>query len=278
MISVVIPAYNEEQSIKNCLESLKDQEKVNFEIIVVDDGSTEHTYQTVANLVQKIKNLRVYKLPHKGPGRARNYGAKKAKGDILVFVDSDMTFAKDFLYQLTKPIINKETMGTFTKEEYVSNWTNRWARCWNYNDNIKENRRIPANFPDQSPVFRAILAKEFYRVSGFDVIGYTDDWTLSRKLRVKASLAPHAVCYHQNPATLKEVSIQARWIGKNEFLNKGLKKIFNLFKYSPPFSLVIGLFKSLIYKEPRFLFFKIVYDWGIIRGIINRSFSKNINK
>lgn len=276
MISVIIPVFNEDQNIRACLESLKGQNSADFEIIVVDDGSTDTTIHIVENLVNKVKNLRIYKLTHKGPARARNYGAKKAKGDILVFVDGDMTFSADFLANLTAPIIKENTLGTFTKNEFISNWKNAWARCWNYNQNLKDKRRIPENFPDESPVFRAIKKSVFDSVNGFDSIGYTDDWTLSRKIGKKAKLARSAVCYHQNPDTLTNIFIQARWIGKNEFLNLSYKKIINLIRFSLPLSLAIGIAKSIIYREPRFVFFKIIYDWGILMGIIDRTIYKNV--
>ncbi len=242
-----------------------------MEIIVVDDGSTDKTLQVLAEF--PISNfqfpIRIIKQKHQGPGVARNLGAKHAKGDILVFVDADMTFDKDFINNLIDPIIKKKSKGTFTKDEYVSNWDNVWARCWNYNEGISDNRRIPKNFPDTSPVFRAIGKSEFIKIGGFDDIGFTDDWTLSRKLGYQATAAKNAVCYHRNPETLKDVYTQARWIGKNEFIS-GIfwKRIVNLIRLNPIIQTIFGVFIALRYRELSFLVFQFVYYAGINVSIV----------
>src|SRR5258708_40324123 len=98
-VSVIIPVYNEEEVIGECLSSLKKQSAKDFEIIVVDDGS----YDSTLEILQAF-DVRIFKQNHHGPGVARNLGAKHAKGKILVFVDADMTFDRDFVKNLSKPI------------------------------------------------------------------------------------------------------------------------------------------------------------------------------
>lgn len=276
MISVVVPAYNEQPIILDCLDSLLKQKLVEFEIIVVDDGSTDDTVSLVRS--KQSEKIKVFQNKHLGAGIARNLGVLKAKGNILVFCDSDMTFDSHYLYQLTKPIADKKSKGTFSKDECVSNWGNAWARCWNYNQGIKTKKRIRDEYRNNAPVFRAILKTEFEKVGGFDPIGYTDDWTLSRKLGYQADAVGGAICYHKNPSNLDEVYTQALWIGKNEFMVKGIRKLFNLVRFSFPVSIIIGILKSLLYGEIRFIPFKIVYDLGIWLAIINSSSSKNLYK
>lgn len=270
-ISVIIPCFNEEKYITGCLETLRDQTLSPKEIIIVDDGSSDKTVEMVKSL--SISNLILLTQSHKGPGLARNLGAKHASAEILVFVDSDMEFSRDFLEKLTLPISEGKTNGTFSKDEYVKNWDNVWAKCWNINQNIKDARRVPKNYPDNAPVFRAILKSEFERVGGYDDVGYTDDWTLSKKLGYQSDNAPAAIFYHRNPENLKEVYKQARWIGKNEFLTRTVKRrIFNLIRYSIISSVVIGLLKSIINKKWQFLIFKIIYDWGVFLSVIKSFF------
>ncbi|MEJ2348084.1 MAG: glycosyltransferase family 2 protein [Patescibacteria group bacterium] len=174
-LSVIISVYNEEKVVLDCLNSLEEQNHPNFEVIIVDDGSSDDTLKILESFKPKNYKIRIFKQQHKGPGAGRNLGAKKAKGEILVFVDADMTFAKDFLMKLVKPIDSSKEKGTFSKEEFVSNWDNVWARCWNINENWEVKRRHPANYPDKQKVFRAILKSEFERVGGFTPGGYTDD-------------------------------------------------------------------------------------------------------
>lgn len=278
-ISVIIPIYNEEKVIAACLESLSLQTKQVHEVIVVDDGSTDRSLETVHHTDALIKNIKVFTQSHLGPGAARNRGAKKATGEILVFVDSDMTFSPDFIKVLIDPIERGKTTGTFTKEEYVSNWENVWARCWNFNQRLIDKRRIPKEYPDTAPVFRAILKKEFDKVGGYtEGVGWTDDWTLSEKLGYK-STSTNAICYHANPSSLGEVFFHASWIGKNQFISKNFFfGLISAIRYSPIFSFTTGLFKSVLYKEPLFFIFKLVYDLGIEYGIVKSFLSKNRNK
>ena len=127
-VSVIIAIFNEEKNIEACLNSILDQSYQNMEVIVADDGSTDQS-------LSKIKSFEVKssKLPHQGAAKTRNYGATKASGEILVFVDGDMTFTKDFIKELIQPILDGKYKGTFSKEEYISNWDNIWSRCWNFN-------------------------------------------------------------------------------------------------------------------------------------------------
>lgn len=276
-ISIIIPVYNDEDTIGECLRSLSKQTVKPLEIIVVDDGSEDDSKLKIKNEKLKLKkqNLLLLEQKHQGPGIARNLGAKRAKGGILVFVDGDMTFESNFLEKLTRPIINGQTKGTFTKEEFVKNWNNVWARCWNYNQGIVDPRRVPASYPDKAPVFRAIIRPEFKRVNGFDPIGFTDDWTLSRKLGYQASSASGAVCYHYNPESLEEVYRQARWIGRNEFLTQTLyRRLINSLRFFPLLALIIGLFGVIIYREPYFFFFKVTYDSAIWLSVVFSFFRK----
>lgn len=267
-VSVIIPFYNEEKYLQGCLESLSQQSFRDFEVIVVDDGSQPKPSIKNRALVfkKKFKDFKLLRQSHQGPGVARNLGVTKAKGEILVFVDADMEFKQDFLEDLIAPIIKGKEKGTFSKEELVANWNNPWARCWSFNKGVGR-RLIPKDYPNEAPVFRAILKKEFERVAGFSDTGeYTDDWSLSQKLGYKAKLAPSAVYYHHNPDSLKEVFIQSRWIGKRKRKLGVLGGVFNILRNLLPFSLISGLFLSLKHKEKRCLIFKIIYDFADLLG------------
>ena len=287
LISVIIPVYNEEKVIGACLDSLTQQAYSPLEIILVDDGSTDKTIEIIKSIHDSLFSIpRKYALvftihlvrqDHLGPGPARNLGASKAKGEILIFVDADMTFEKNFIRDLIKPILQGKTIGAFSKNEMVANPGNIWSICWNINRNIPRDRMLPKDYPDKAPVFRAILKKEFEKVGGFDTTGeYTDDWSLSRKLGQKSTLAKGAIYNHSNPDNLKEVFKQARWIGKNEFIAGNLiRKIRSLFFYSLPTSLVIGIYKSIVNFKVKFIIFKLVYDSAIFISVCKSFFKES---
>lgn len=267
-ISVIIPTYNEKEVLEDCIQSLGGQTYTDFEIIVVDDGSTDGTLGILENLKKTLSDFKYITQKHMGAGMARNLGVKNSSGKILVFVDADMTFDKDFLRKLIEPIEKGVTRGTFSKEEFVSNWNSVWARCWNINEGWEEKRRHPKNYPDSQAVFRAILKSEFQKVGGFDKGGYMDDWSLSKKLGYPAINAPGAVFHHKNPESLLEIFIHAKWVSKRKYKFGFLGYLFALFRSSLPISLMLGIYKAVINKEPKFIIFKIVYDLGIFFGIL----------
>jgi len=95
-VSVIVPVYNSEKTIRECLLSIFDSEfDGDFEVIVVDDGSTDAS-------IEKIKDLdvQIIRQENKGAAAARNKGARQAKSDIIIFVDSDVVFLKDTLRRI----------------------------------------------------------------------------------------------------------------------------------------------------------------------------------
>src|SRR5687767_15541045 len=88
-LSVIIPTYNRSQYLKAAIDSVLDQDGVSFkyEVVVVDDGSTDNTLQLLESYGDKIKYL---KLTHSGkPAVVRNAGLAKAQGELIAFQDSD---------------------------------------------------------------------------------------------------------------------------------------------------------------------------------------------
>lgn len=268
--SAILAVYNAESTILPCIESLLGQ-SAKVEIIVVDDGSTDGTLKKLSI----YKDIKILKQSHGGPALARNLGSSHANSDILLFVDADMIFDREYVSTLIKPIISGEVIGTYTTEEQVANWDNVWARCWNVQEGWEDKKRFPKSPPKYGTDFRAILKSEFDKVGGFDNIGYTDTWSLFNKLGVRP-LATKAICYHKNPDTLTTVFRQARWAAKRPYKYGIIGTLYALVRTSFPTSLVIGIAK--VYKESTFTIFKIVYDLGRFVGILEMMVSGKVAK
>lgn len=86
---MIIPAYNIEKYIEQCIESIREQTYTNLEIIIVDDGSTDRTGKIVDNLAEKDYRIQVLHKQNQGVSAARNSGLDIAKGDYIGFVDGD---------------------------------------------------------------------------------------------------------------------------------------------------------------------------------------------
>jgi glycosyltransferase involved in cell wall biosynthesis len=269
LISVIIPVYNEERYIGQCIESLLRQIDCEVEILVVDDGSTDRTPAILAEFAARDSRVRVLQQDHGGPGAARNLAAAAARGSILAFADGDMTFAPEYLAKLTAPIRRGEVIGTFSKEEYVANWDNVWARCWNLNDGITTNKRHPDDWPEQHEVFRAVPRAAFLAAQGFTSRGSGDDGTLASKLGALAHAAPGAVCYHYNPEGLLEAFRSARWYGRGRRVPA---TAYNFLVHTPPVSVARSVKRAWRNRLPHFIVFKIIVDLGTFIGLVEKTF------
>lgn len=89
MISVVIPIYNVEKYIFRCIDSLQNQTYKDFELILIDDGSTDNSPSICDELEKKYSNIKVIHQDNSGPSIARNKGLEIANGNYITFVDSD---------------------------------------------------------------------------------------------------------------------------------------------------------------------------------------------
>ena len=97
LVSVVIPVYNAEKYLDQCLSSLKYQTLTNFEVLCVDDGSDDQSVSIINHYVQSDFRFKFFSQTHQFAGVARNLGIKHAKGEYLLFLDADDSFVPNLL-------------------------------------------------------------------------------------------------------------------------------------------------------------------------------------
>lgn len=203
--SVIVPAYNSERTIGQCLEALTNQtfSRSNYEIILVDDGSTDRT----AEIAGKYTGIRLIKQNNTGPAAARNNGAKAAKGDIILFTDADCIPDPDWVEQMillfekdqdlcgVKGIYKtrqKELAARFVQIEYQDKY-----------DLLRNSKRI-----DFIDTYSAGFKRDvFLRFQGYDTsfpVACAEDVELSFRMSnagLKMVFNPRAVVYHTHPNT-----------------------------------------------------------------------------
>jgi len=123
-ISIIVPVYNGEKTIKKCIESLVSQTITIDEIIVVDDGSTDSTPDIIKSLSEQNSNIRLLSCQNSGVSAARNLGLSLATGKYIGFVDADDYSEPDMYETLLKNIIANNSdcciCGFFTEKEGIS--------------------------------------------------------------------------------------------------------------------------------------------------------------
>ena len=119
-ITVIVPAYNAEKTIEKTLASLKNQSFKDFDVIIVDDSSTDNTINVAKRFFKKV----IKNKGRKGPAGARNTGIKEAKTEKLAFIDSDCFADKDWIKNIYKELEKEDAvMGNvkIPKSNYIGN-------------------------------------------------------------------------------------------------------------------------------------------------------------
>ena len=99
-ISVVVPVYNVEAYLERCVESILQQTYAHFELILINDGSTDSSGQICDHLASQYENIKVYHIENAGVSNARNMGIQLATGSWVTFIDSDDFVTQDYLATL----------------------------------------------------------------------------------------------------------------------------------------------------------------------------------
>lgn len=138
MISIVIPIYNVEKYIHNCLKSVLEQSFQDYELILVDDGSSDSSVEIAEELLsQSNVSWKTFRKENGGQSSARNYGLKQANGEYVLYLDSDDVISKDFLKRLYEAF-DKETNFTFCDFKYVKQQVPPEAEKTNFTEYTKD--------------------------------------------------------------------------------------------------------------------------------------------
>ena len=106
-LSIIIPTYNSERTIEECLNSILNQNYKDYEIIIVDNNSNDKTKMIIQKHLDNPRLKYIFE-PIISRGKARNTGEKTANGEIILMTDSDCTAPKNWINDMIKPIINNE--------------------------------------------------------------------------------------------------------------------------------------------------------------------------
>ncbi len=203
-VSVIIPSYNSEGTIRQTLEAVLNQDFKDYEIIVVDDGSEDNTCRIVEEY-----QVRLVKQKHKGPAAARNLGAKEAKGDLILFTDSDCIPERNWIEEMIRPFEDDGIVGV--QGRYKTRQSEIVARFAQYEIEERYERMLKHRYIDFVGSYSAAYKRDIFLIEGgFDEsfsIASGEDPDLSFRLASKGYkmiFNPKAVVFHRHPDFLKE--------------------------------------------------------------------------
>jgi len=215
MITVIIPAKDAAAHIERGLRGALSQQNlaVDYEIILVDDGSTDNTAEIAAGL-----GVRVIRQANAGPAAARNAGAQAAQGDILAFTDADCVPSPLWLYHLTQPFETPEIIGTKgTYRTHQKQLVPRFVQQEYGFKYVRMSRQESIDFIDTySAAYRRSV---FLENGGFDsafAVPSVEDQELSFRLARKGYrmvFTPEAVVYHLHDSNFGEYGHRKFGIG-----------------------------------------------------------------
>lgn len=123
-VSVVVPIYNVEEYLEECLDSLVNQTLRNIEVILVDDGSTDSSGEIAQRYAKDYDNFFYYRKINGGLGSARNYGTDRARGEYIVYIDSDDVVARDIYEKMyVKAVYDDSDMAICNVQRFNSSKT-----------------------------------------------------------------------------------------------------------------------------------------------------------
>lgn len=253
MYSIVIPVYNRPVEVDELLKSLCEQTAKNFEVIIVEDGSSEKCQQIVEKYTLELSISYFYK-ENSGPGTSRNYGAARAKGDYIVFFDSDCIIPPTYMssvnqFMAATPVDAfggpDKAHASFTTTQKAINYsmTSFFTTGGIRGGNEKMDKFFPRSF-------NMGFSKAVFEITGgFSTMRFGEDIDMSIRIlsnNFTTALIKNAFVYHKRRTDLKKFFKQV--------FNSGMARI-NLYKKHPnslklvhllPTSFVLGSLTLLV--------------------------------
>lgn len=245
--SVIIPVYNRPQEVAELLESLSNQTYKNFEVILVEDGSTvtsERVYEQYASAV----SIRYFFKPNTGPGPSRNFGFEKAAGDYFVVLDSDCILPPHY-FEATEKFLKETPLDVWGgPDRGRKDFTNgQRAMAFTMSSVLTTGGIRGAKASGFQPrSFNMTISRAVYeRTKGFRFDRFAEDIELSIRIRkegFRTGLIPDAFVYHKRRTTFSQFFKQVSGFGKGRILvgraHRGEVKLTHWF----PAFFLLGLF------------------------------------
>ena len=222
-VSIMIPAHNEEEVISETVENIASIDYPKYEIIVIDDRSTDNTYQVLEQLSKKYQNLKYFSRTKEAfPGKSAvlNDALKIAKGEAILVFDADARVKKDFLRELL-PALEPEAVGAVQARKVIINREQNFlTRCQDNEMAVDTHFQVGRDSVKGAVELRGngelIKREALEDVNGWNIYTVTDDLDLSTRLQIKGwdvRFCPEVCVYEEGvPSYIPLLKQRRRWI------------------------------------------------------------------
>ena len=271
--SLIIPVYNRPDEVNELLESLTKQKFTDFEVVIVDDGSTL-SCREVVQAYEGILDVRYYFKPNSGPGQTRNYGAERAKGDYLLILDSDILIPEGY-FEAVEHGIEETGALAFGGPDRAHTSFSPIQKAINYSmtsffttGGIRGGKKKMDKFYPRS--FNMGVKREVYlALGGFSKMRFGEDIDFSIRLfkaGYQCKLFSEAWVFHKRRTDFRKFFKQVH--------NSGIARI-NLYKKYPESLKLVHLLPAVFTVGTGLCLLSILL--GVIYGILNQSGIINID-
>lgn len=263
--SVIIPVYNRPDEIEALLNCLVPQTLRNFEVLIVESGSSIKSDQVVETFKGKLDIQYFYK-GNDGQGFSRNYGMARAKGDYFVILDSDVLLDSDFLEQIDKGI-KEQGLDAYGGPDKLHPESTPMQKAVNYSmtsflttGGIRGSKKNKGTFYPRS--FNMGVSRKVYEATGgykLPYMGEDIEWSARiMALGFKTGLVEKAHVYHKRKKDLKSYYKQMHWFGRARInINRYFPKTLKLIHFVP-----LAFVSYLVFSLQMFLF--VPWGWLVI--------------
>ncbi|WP_343534385.1 glycosyltransferase [Pedobacter sp.] len=219
--SIIIPLYNRPQEIKELLSTLCKQTYMQFEVLVIEDGSVNGAKDIVASFENKL-DVKYFFKENSGQGFSRNFGFERAKGDYFIIFDSDILVPSDYL-EIVKDYLYEHQLDAFGGPDAAHESFTPVQKAISYamtspftTGGIRGNKKHIGQFHPRS--FNMGISREVYeKVGGFILTRLGEDIEYSIRIHengFKIGLIPAAKVYHKRRTSFKQFYKQLHFFGR----------------------------------------------------------------
>ena len=261
--SIIIPLYNRPQEIKELLETLTLQTYKQFEVLIIEDGSTKDAADIVKSFDNKL-DIKYFVKPNEGQGFSRNYGFERAKGDYFIIFDSDCLIPEDYL-EVVNNSLSKDWLDAYGGPDDAHPSFTPIQKAISYSmtspfttGGIRGNKKGIGQFHPRS--FNMGISRQVWeKAGGFIITRSGEDIEYSIRIHsmgFKIGLIPDAKVYHKRRTNFLQFYKQLHFFGRARI---------NVYKFFPKELKAVHFFPSLFTLFVIFTIIANIFSWPIAK-------------